>query len=430
MRTPLHFDRVAPGGVTLPFLLAAPFFGVVTAILLFVAGDDVLQSRWHPMLIGALHVYTIGFLLFSIAGALLQIGPVLSAQPALQSEQFASRLRLAIGTGAVLLGCGLFHNLRLLLVPAFFLLAGALTLWMSITLRGVGLGKPSRTLLVALAGLAFGLLIGLRLAAGYAFPMLGIARDLTNLHAAWMLLGGIAPLVMAVGIVVIPMFQHTRPLPRFASYLPLLSVGGMLVQSIPGTGLLGGGAAVFALVIFAATVLFAQSQRRNEAADATVRLFQLAMSSGIVGVLAWVASVFVPEWQHRLEWTGAVLLIVGFAGCSVHGMALKIVPFLVRLRLQRALWEDGQRAINLPGFQQLLPARTARWLPPLDSISVVLLAFAAMTSHAFIFGVAIVMLGFTQLALGLLLWSVVIRSCRTDTDIRNFGSRPANGRTA
>lgn len=428
MRTPLHFDRVAPGGVTLPFLLAAPFFGVVAAVLLFIAGSDVLQSRWHPMLIGALHVYTIGFLLFSIAGALLQIGPVLSARRALQSERFASRLRFAIGAGAVLLGCGIFHNLRVLLIPAFFLLASALTLWIGIAVRSAGIGKPSRTLLIALAGLTIGILIGLRLAAGHAFPGLGIPRELTNLHAAWMLVGGIAPLVMAVGIVVIPMFQHTRPLPRFTSCLPLLSVGGMLVQSIPHTSWLGGSVAVLALLIFAVTVLIAQSQRRNDNADATVRLFQLAMFSAIAGTLAWTASAFLSEWQHRLEWTGAVLLVVGFAGGSVHGMALKIVPFLVRLRMQRTLWERGERAINLPGFQQLLPVRAARWLPPLHAITVALLAIAAMIEHVFLFSIAIVTLFFAQLALGLLLWSVVIRSCRADTDIQNY--RTADGSTA
>lgn len=427
MRTPLHFDRVAPGGVTLPFLLAAPFVGAIAAVLLLVAGGDVLQSRWHPALIGSLHVYTIGFLLFSIAGALLQIGPVLSARPALQSERVAAHLRLAIGAGALLLGCGLFHNLRLLLIPALFLLLGALLAWSAIAVRSVGTAKPSRTLLLAMTGLGIGLMIGLRHAAGHAFPALGMPRNLTNLHAAWMLLGGIAPLVMAVGVIVIPMFQHTRPLPRLSHILPVASVLGMLLQSVPGAGYTGGIFAVSALLAFAVIVLIAQWQRRNTPPDATVQLFQLAMGSAIGGVLAWVVAAFVPEWQHQLEWTGAVLLIVGFAGSSVHGMALKIVPFLVRLRLQRALWEHGRRAINLPGFQQLLPSARTRLLPLLHTMSVALLALAPLTSHSGLFVTGIVLLALAQLMLGMLLWSVVITSCRMDCadDERAVDGEPA-----
>lgn len=410
MRTPLHFDRVAPGGVTLPFLLAAPFFGLFAAVLLVVAGDGVLLSRWHPALIGALHLYTIGFLLFSIAGALLQIGPVITARLALQNERVAARIRFALGTGAVLLGCGLFHNLRVLLVPAVILFAIALPAWLWLAIRGIGGSKTN--LLIALAGFAIGLSLGLRLAAGHAFPAIGLPRQLTDLHAGWMLLAGIAPLVMAIGVIVIPMFQHTNPLPRVTRFLPVLCVAGMLLQSIPGTGNAGAFIAAGALVAFACIVLAAHAARRSTARDATVQLFQLAMFAAIAAVLAGVCAMFFTQWQHRLQWMAGALMIAGFAGSSVHGMALKIVPFLVRLRLQRLLWQNGRQAVTLPGFQQLLPVNRARLLPPLQALSVVFLAFAAASAAPWAFFIAAILLGVTQLASAALLLVAVANGLR------------------
>ncbi|HEX7046796.1 MAG TPA: hypothetical protein VF275_04380 [Gammaproteobacteria bacterium] len=412
MRARLHFDRVAPGGITLPFLLVAPFLGLLAVGLLLYAGDIVLASRWHPALIGALHIYTIGFLLFTIAGVLLQIGPVLSARPALQDERVAARLRFVLGTGAVLLGCGLFHSMRVLLIPGVTLLALGLSAWLPIAIRGIGIARPTRALLIALTGLGIGAILGLRLALGHAFPSLGLPRHWTNIHAGWMLLGGIAPLVMAIGAVVIPMFQQTPVLPRFTKLLPATAFTGMLIAMLPRVAVIGWALAALALAVFAIVVLRAQTRRRNAGSDPTVALFRQAMLAALAGIIAWSAALVFPEWQHRLQWTGAVLLIAGFAGGSVHGMMLKIVPFLVRLRLQRTLWEHSRPALNLPAFQQLLPRKLSRAIAPLHGSAVVLLTIAAVTPNRYTFLAAMTLLGTAQLALGITAWSAVLRGAQ------------------
>ena len=413
MRIPLHFDRVAPGGITLPFLLAAPFFGALAALLLFFTGSDVLLSRWHPALIGALHVYTIGFLLFSMAGALLQIGPVMTARTALQSERAARWMRFSFGGGALLFGCGMIHPVTWLLVSAFALLSTGFVMWLSACLRGIGFTSTASGLLLATGGLAVGVAIGLRLLAGHAFPEAGLPRHLTDLHATWMLFGGIAPLVMAVGVVVIPMFQHTQPFPRFARWLPFLAVGGMLVESFPAAPVPGVALSIAALLLFALTVLFMQTRRRRGAVDATVRLYQLAMLCAIVGSLAWSIAPLVPAWHNQLQWFGGVMLIVGFAGSCVQGMTLKIVPFLLRLRLQRLLWQQRHAAINLPGFQQLLHERHARVQPVLQMAAVMLFGIAAVFRADALFVVAATMLLLAQLVLGLLLLSAFRNSLQS-----------------
>lgn len=426
MRTQLHFDRIAPGGVTLPFLLAAPFFGALAAALLSWAGHSVLLSRWQPELIGAIHVYTIGFLLFGIAGALLQIGPVMTAQPSLQSNRIASRLRLMLGIGALLLGCGLFHSLRALLIPAAVLLAITLPAWMYFVARGIGKSSVAKGLWVALGGLAIGMLLGLRLATGHAFPASGLPRQWTDLHAGWMLLGGIAPLIMAVGSVVIPMFQHTPSLPALTRRLPAGAFGGMLLTTfavmsgipkhVATAGWIISGVS---LVAFAACVLYAQMQRRNTINDPTVQLFAIAMISAIAGVTAWGMAWLFPELQRQLQNIGAVLLIAGFAGSGVHGMSMKIVPFLVRLQLQRQLWRHGRPAISLPSFQSLLPPRLSRMLPSLQAIAIAMLSLAIAMDIAWIFQASMMLMLAAQLSAGITLLMTVVRGLESGVAISN-----------
>lgn len=411
MRASLHFDRVAPGGVTLPFLLAAPVFAVVAGVLLLFAGADVLASRWHRALIGALHAYTIGFLLLVMAGALLQIGPVLTARPALQSERVAAALRALLGSGALLLACGLFYSQRGLVAAAAFLLGTGAVWWWLLALRGGGLAHRGRALLPALAGLGIGIGLGVRLASGHAFPALGLPRQLTDLHAGWMLLGGIAPLVMAVGNVVIPMFQHTPPLPRMTRYLPMVSLSGMALATMSDAALAGWLLAGASLAVFALCVLRASTQRRG-GADATVSLFRLAMLAALAGLAALLAARFVPEWHARLQWLGGLLLIAGFGGCCVQGMLLKIVPFLVRMRLQHTLWDAMLPARALPGFRDLLPEKTAAPLPKLAAASLALLATAALTRHAAAYYAGGVLFVAAHAWLAWILWRATADGCR------------------
>ncbi len=136
------------------------------------------------------------------------------------------------------------------------------------------------------------------------------------------------------------------------------------------------------------------------------------MLAALGGLAAWMAADAWTEWQHRLQWAGGALLVAGFAGGSVHGMTLKIVPFLVRLRLQRALWEHSRPAMNLPAFQQLLPQRLVRLLAPLHAAAIVLLTVAAMTLNRYAFFVALSLLAGAQLALGVIAWFAVLRGAR------------------
>ena len=58
----------APGG-SLRFLLTAPWFALLAALLLLWAGDQAFVSRWSAPTLGATHLLTLGYLSMAMAGA-------------------------------------------------------------------------------------------------------------------------------------------------------------------------------------------------------------------------------------------------------------------------------------------------------------------------------------------------------------------------
>jgi hypothetical protein len=77
----LRLDQAPP--IHLPFrlFLTAPWFAVAAGVLMVVAGDAALGSRWSPAALAATHLLTVGFLGQVMCGALLQMLPVIAVAP-------------------------------------------------------------------------------------------------------------------------------------------------------------------------------------------------------------------------------------------------------------------------------------------------------------------------------------------------------------
>ncbi|OYV75737.1 MAG: hypothetical protein B7Z66_11620 [Chromatiales bacterium 21-64-14] len=74
----LSLDDAPSLSVPLRFLLSAPPFGVAAALLLIWFGPQALASRWSPATLAAAHLMTLGYLTMVMAGAVLQLLPVLA----------------------------------------------------------------------------------------------------------------------------------------------------------------------------------------------------------------------------------------------------------------------------------------------------------------------------------------------------------------
>lgn len=363
MREHLHFNQTPPAAVPLPFLLAAPFFAVLAFGLLLTGVPEIFLHRWQPQLIGAIHLYTLGFLGMGMTGALLQLGPVLSGKPPLRTRRFAMLARWPLGMGALAFAAGMFLGIRHLLLCAGLLIAFALCvaiplIFSRLSLRSARAAFPG--ILIAPAALFIAALFGLRLLAGHVWPELGLPRQFTNTHAGWAMAGWISVLVIAVSTEVVPMFQFTPALPRPLRWLPVLIITGLTIVTLTPWVSVGVLVIGVALTVFAISVLVAQAQRRAGTGDETLEFFRLGMIALLLSMGCLLAGILEPGIRASAEMTGTLLFIVGFAGSCLHGMSIKVVPFLVRLHLQRRLWERGESARSLPVFRKLSDARLAK----------------------------------------------------------------------
>ena len=353
MQRALSYALSPAPGMPLSFLIAAPWFGVLAGLLL-ACGGPALDSRWAPPALAATHLLTLGFLGMAMAGSMLQLIPVMTGHalpatrciPAAWGALLAGTLLLA---SAFLLGSApLFTAAAAALGAAFLALFGTMA---------VALAKPappaSRPLITGMrlavpggalaAGL--GVCLALVLAGWLDLPLL----LLTDLHAAWGLLGWVAMLVIGVGFQVIPMFQAT------ASYPPVLERGAppllaALLVCWSASHDLPGAAMSIMLAAFAIFSLRLIAQRKRPA-DATTLYWRLSWSC----LLASTVLVQLPGSATALA--AGIVFIAGFAMSAVNGMLYKIVPFLLWYHRQL---DAGTDRSSVPSIKAIMPDAKGR----------------------------------------------------------------------
>lgn len=368
----LSFGDGPPLSGPLRFFLTAPLFAVAAAMALLWHGDAALVSRWAMATLALTHMLTLGFLAMVMCGALLQILPVVAGVLIPHPALTATVVHMTLTAGTTLLVSGfafaeplLFRWGGPLLGLAFFWLLAAAAPGL---LRGLpgGAAATVARIRLALCSLAVAVVLGIVLAAslGWSLP-LGRLR-LTDLHAAWGLLGWVGLLVVGVAFQVIPMFQSTPPYPRWVSrWFPpslwLTLAAWSIAAGRPGW--LQTALSILAALLLAGFALLTLNllrQRKRANADATTMFWRLAQASLVLCAIVHMAPWGAEEPARALLL--GMLYIVGFAGSAVSGMLYKIVPFLLWYDLQS---RAGMERKTLPGIRALLPDRGAKqqfWL--------------------------------------------------------------------
>ena len=103
MQRTLAYALSPAPGLPLRFLLAAPWFGVLAALLLFAAGAPAFASRWSTPALGATHLITLGYLGMAMAGSMLQLIPVVTGIALPFSRAAAAVAWHGLALGALLL---------------------------------------------------------------------------------------------------------------------------------------------------------------------------------------------------------------------------------------------------------------------------------------------------------------------------------------
>ncbi|HEB83281.1 MAG TPA: hypothetical protein ENJ11_10505 [Gammaproteobacteria bacterium] len=390
MHANLSLQQAPPFSVPARFLVSAPVFGLLAALVLLWHGPDIISSRWNPPMLAVTHLLTLGFLAMSMLGAMLQLMPVLMGMVIPRPVLFSSIIHTPLVLGSLSLAAAWLLQYRWLFLVAMLLLGFTFAVFVMVAaerlLRSVSRHITRTMMLLALLALLLTAGLGIYLAAGYVGETFAVARQLTDLHLSWGLLGWVFMLVMAVAYQVIPMFQITDDYPKWHQrwlgwllFVLLLALSLTWFYPLAGLQALLGVLLAACLLVFALNTLWLLHRRRRTLPDTTMKFWQLAMASLIALVfirgIAMLAGIELPALL-----TG-VLMIAGFAMTAVNGMMYKIIPFLIWLHLSarnKDLRDAGRREqqVKVPHMRKIIPENAGLWQFRIHFAALVLLALA------------------------------------------------------
>jgi hypothetical protein len=378
MQRTLSLEQSPPLGAVLRYFFATPVFAMLAAALLLWQGAPALASRWSPATLALTHLLTVGTLGLAMAGALIQILPVVAGVALPRARLLAPGVHALLAGGTAALSSAfllelpwLFQLALALLLPGFAWLIGALAfaLWQ---LPPPGAIPMTATVRLALASLVVTVCLGALMALAFAWPARGAPLPLalaTDLHALWGVFGWGGLLLVGVSLQVVPMFQVTplyaQPLPRVLGVtifllLVLWSVGASALRArLAWIDTLAAALLLAAYAVFALATLRLLARRKRPQADAMTLFWRLAMASMLACALLWALPARLAGDGRTLAL--GVLMLVGFLYSTINGMLYKIVPFLVWRALQEGAAE-GQRA---PAIKTLIADPVAQrqfWL--------------------------------------------------------------------
>lgn len=366
--TSLSMDQAPPIDAPFRFFLTAPFFLVGIAVLLLHAGAQVWVSRWSGTLLAVTHLLTLGFLSMTMAGALLQMLPVVVGSPVPRVQGVARIIHLPWLLGTVCLALGLYGWGVILLRIGVGLLGVAIGLFLLVGAYSLA-RAPMRHATVlsmdyALLSFLFAFTLGVAIAGVLSGDFGSVPTSFIAMHQAWGLVGWMGGLIIGISYQVVPMFLLTPAYPvRITRWLGGVLCGLLGAWSVTGWLSFAGSAwwhTVSGLMIamclswFAMVTLWLQYKRRRKILDATQQFWRIGLFSLLIACGVWGAVQAMSPWSHSSILLG-ILFLYGFVAALVQGMLYKIIPFLVWFHLQSRL-PKGQFA---PNMKQLISDRHA-----------------------------------------------------------------------
>lgn len=319
------------------FGAALVFFVCGTLGLALVAPDLAAGAFYLPRVVAVVHLFTLGWIILSIFGALCQFLPVAIGQPI--RWQKAAHVSFALQTaGAALFVAALLTNNKHLLHAGAAVVSGAFLLF-AVNLTATLAGAKERPLTWwALAGATVFLFVtpvyGMLLAINLHDGMLGAERFvIVARHAHVAIVGVVMLVVVGVAHRLLPMFLLSHGASERPGQLAVgLFFAGALLLSVPVggdvTALLAGLLVAAGMVAFLVQARSFYKHTKRSRIDPGMKL----AASGLVGLAAalllapWALSKGVGD--PRLLATYHVVLI-GALSLFVAGHYYKIVPFLV-----------------------------------------------------------------------------------------------------
>lgn len=389
-------EQAPPVSVPLRFFVVAPLFGVVAGLLLLFYGPDIYESRWLPGVVSLTHLLTLGFMGFSMCGAIMQMLPVLGGAVIPRVVMVGSVVHALLLFGTPLLISGFLWQSRFLMLSAALLLGTGFAVFIvvvAIALTGKKADNQTVSamyyaMLALLVTVIFGIILVLSLASNRAHINLTL---LTNIHLVWGMLGWVGLLLCGVAYQVVPMFQMTPRYPKLIRQrlVPLLFIGLLIWSglSFVGTDKAGQLASTWLLVfvtgysVFAIITIRLQQQRKRKIFDITRNFWMLGMTSILAASILWVVKLYTGIFDNASNFSIilGICLIDGFAVSVINGMLYRIVPFLIWFHLQhRYIMSAASIDISVPNVKTIIPVKRMKLQFGFHITAVLLLLAAAI----------------------------------------------------
>jgi hypothetical protein len=351
-------QSLPPRRLPVVYFAAGHFCLLLAFLLLTLSPGAVAGFFYHPKMLAAVHLVTLGWITTSIVGATYIVCPLALRTPikATALDGIACFLILSGISGVVshmwwdeytaLLWSGLTTAI------GFVLVAGKVGIALK---RGKSPGIVRIGVACAWLNLLLAASLGTFLAYNKHQPVLKAAQ-LTAVfaHVHLAAVGFATLMVMSVGLRLIPMFLPAAPPQGIRAALPLLLVaGGPIVLAVSLlTGLPLAGPSVLAIVLGILLFFYALTWmiRHPRPAPPAIRRPDIGMVHAFLAFLCLLVScglgvvlVFSKEWHLRLIMVYGVLGLVGFLGQMVIGIGMRLFPLFAWIEAQARAGEEVPR---------------------------------------------------------------------------------------
>lgn len=388
--------------VPLRFFFIAPLFGIAAAIVMLWQGAPLFTIRWSSAVLAVSHLLVLGYIGMVMQGALLQVVSVVLGERPPHVDRLSILMQVFLTAGTLLLAGGFLSGSPNAMRFAIILLSLSFILFFGSIVSVLVGGRARRDVRIgiglALVSLAVTLILGIWLAMGYGWKEIALARQLTDIHLAWGILGWVGLLVVTVAYEVVPMFQITPAYPKLltrwlsgAVIVGLIAWSGWIL-SFPST-LSGSGSLLLAVgfSLFALTTLWLQFNRKKKQSDATVWFWRCAMLTLLAAIFYWAIAQFFPILTQNSYYPLllGVLMIFGFALSVINGMLYKILPFLTWLHLSIRATELRVSRRLIPNIKMIIPDSRARIQFGLHLLALLFTVVCVWQPYLFLFPAAV-----------------------------------------
>jgi len=354
--TGLRADQAPPISAPLRFFLTAPLFAVFAGFLMFLSEPASLMSRFSSETIAIAHAITIGFLGFTMLGAMTQMLPVLAGVKIYKVKFVAFFSYISLVIGLIFMIFGLYFSKQTLSSLAVISLTiGFLTLLIPMIIALAKVENYSSTVKAIAVSISFAVIsvvLGATLLSSYALGSFSSYHAIiANIHSVWAIFGFAGILIIGVAFQVLPMFYVAPRFKRFCKKRVVLLISiGLLLWLV--SNIFYPEYSIFAKIwvglffwAFSTTIWIKLNRRRRPVSDITVWYWRAATIYMTLGLFSWVIDSVLDD-KYIVE--VSVLIGGGFILSIMSGMLYKIVPFLVWFHL------NSRGYMNIPTMTEMI----------------------------------------------------------------------------